>query len=843
MANTADKPCLIEECVKNELFSGGNVGLFVVKNSPRWNFEDCSENIEEITGYSPQQIKDKNIGLLDLVHPEDKDTLIKDFQKARRKNEKVWDYSKVRLIHREGKTVWVSLRIHFVENESGRIPYFVGYIVDITEEVENRKLFETLTDFVPIGIFLQENERLIYVNKRSVDIVGYFPQEIYQMESFFNLIHPEDRHTVRKIIEMREQGYKGVMSYRIRLITKEGRPKWVQINSITIEYQNRILGLGTVQDIDRVVQLEFAKNLLSEINRMMLSIRDRDSLLEGVCEIFKEYGEFRGIAVFRVEDNRLSPECMYSRNNFLSRLENVDIPEKRILKIKKPLYLKDIEGLKDFDSWKEIMRKNGVDSLMLLPVIVDKKLEYVISVYIHGKDYYMDDVLDVFSEISKDISFAMKHIKQEEDLFYKEFFDSVTQVGNRTYLLKTLEKYTSRGRAFYLIVADIYNFRYINEKYGKEFGDKLLRELAQKLDKQLVYENVFRIGSDEFAIVSYATDIYSVVNKIKDIFEDISINNKRLSVGFNLGIVRYPDDGEDINELLIKGERTVEIAKKEGKNKIVFFDREKYETVVQTISIEEQLEKAIKKDEFILYFQPILSVKNNSIKAFEVLIRWKTEDGQIVLPEKFIQVAESTGQIKEIDKIVVLKVLKLIKKIENKKIKFPSKKGRFKNVSRVKFSVNITPRFIKEFVSFLTGLTEEDRKILSKNVVIELTERESFEVYTEKESINRLKKMGFKIAIDDFGTGYSSLSYISELKINYLKIDKIFINKMLSDRRVHRLVQSIINIARTFGIKTVAEGVETKRQLEELKKLGCDKYQGYYFSPPVSQEEFEKYIG
>ncbi|WP_457626097.1 bifunctional diguanylate cyclase/phosphodiesterase [Persephonella sp.] len=842
MDRMSGKPCLIEECVRNELFSAGNVGLFVVKNNPRWSFEDCSENIKDITGYTPQQIREKNIGLLDLVHPEDKDSFIKDFQKTRKDKKSVWNYDKVRLIHREGRPVYVALRMYFAKDEAGKISYFVGYIVDITDEVEDKKLFETLTDFVPIGIFLQENERFIYVNKRSIDIVGYTPEELYQMDSFFNLIHPEDRHVIKKVLEKRAQGFTGVLSYRIRVITKEGIPKWVQVNSVTINYQNKILALGTVQDIDKVVQLEFAKNLLSQINRLMLVVKDRYSLLEAVCEIFREYENFRGTLVFKVENEKLMPECMYSRNNFLKSLENINIPEEKVLKIRKPLYLRDIEKLKNYEKWRKIVKENGVSSLIILPIMIDKKIEYVISIYIQEKDYYMDEILNVFGEIARDISFAVKHLKQEEDLFFKEFFDPVTQVGNRAYLLKTLEKYADKKRPFYLIVLDVYNFRFFNEKYGKQFGDELLRNIAQHLDKQLIYENVFRIGGDEFAVVSYAEDIYRVINKIKDIFENINMQGKKLSIGFDAGVIRYPDDGEDIHELLIKVERIVEIAKAEGKNKIMFFDRKKYESVVETISLEEKLEKAIKEDEFVLFFQPILSIKNNSIKSFEVLIRWRSKEGDLILPEKFIPVAESTGQIKEIDRIVIMKILKLIKKLQDRKMRFPAKSGKPKNVSRLRFTVNITPKFIKETVKFIENLPEKDRKLLSKNVVIELTERESFEIYTEKESIDRLKKMGFKISIDDFGTGYSSLSYISELKINYLKIDKVFIKKMLSDRRVHKLVQSIINIAGIFGMKTIAEGVETKRQLDELKKLGCDKYQGYYFSPPVSQEEFEKYV-
>ena len=836
------KHCVVEECIKSDLFIEGQVVLFVAKNDPKWRLEECSRNFADLTGYSPKEVKRNKLGILDLVHPEDREKFIKDFYQVRQKGEESWSFQNFRLLGKNKKPVWAEIRISIIKDNSGKVSYFVGYLIDVTEITEDKNLFETITELVPVGIFLREDDKIIYANKRSIDIIGYTPKELYRVKSVFSLVYPEDRHIVDEIIKRRKEGDSSVITYRIRIITKEGKIKWVQITSKTITYQGKELAIGTVQDIDRMVNLEFAKNILVNINRAMLSIKDRFSLLDAVCDIFREEEPFNGVIIYEIEDGKMSPICAYSKKSFFKDMNWDRSPEEKVLTINRPLYLSDIERLKGYEKWKSIMVKNGVKSLIILPIKPDKKnVKYVISLYIKEKDYFSKEMLDIFSEIAKDISFTINHLKQEEDLFFKEFYDQLTGVGNRAYMLKTLEKYINKNRSFYIILLDIYNFRYINEKYGKEFGDSLLKTLAKTLDKELVYENVFRVGGDEFAIVTYSDDIYSTVNKIREVLGSLNVNGKRLKINFNMGIARFPEDSRNLHDLILKTERVLDLSRKEGKNRISFFEREKYDSIISTLSLEEKLERAIRNDEFILFFQPILSIKSSSIKSFEVLIRWKDRE-KIILPTEFIPVAEKTGQVVEIDRLVLRKVLNILRKWKDKKIKFPSGKGRYKTVNRLKLSVNITPKYINETASFLESLSKNDLKLLKDHVVIEITERESLHIYEEKDGVDRLRKLGFKISIDDFGTGYSSLSYLSELKVKYIKIDKLFINKMLKNRKVHRLVQSIINIAKIFKIKTVAEGVETDQQLEELKKLECDMYQGFIFSPPVSQEDMERFI-
>ncbi|WP_456401108.1 bifunctional diguanylate cyclase/phosphodiesterase [Persephonella sp.] len=822
-----------DHLMSNVLFSSGKISLVLLKNSPKWEFENWSDNISYLIGYTPEEIKNKKLGFLDIVHPEEKEKLMKSFQTSRKNRSKTFNFSRLRLIKKDGSLIWVDIKLVFLADEKDRVSHFFGYVLDVTVEVEEKNLLETLTDIVPVGIYLHEWGKFIYMNKRALEISGYTREDLSKMDSMVKVIYPEDRVLVEKIIESRKKGNNETLNYRVRIITKDNKVKWIQITSKVLYYKGRLLGIGIVQDIDKIVQFEFVKDLLSKVNKSMLAVKNKQGLIEKVCLALNESGNFKGLGIFKFTKKKAELKCGFSKNNFINEILKVDNPEKKVYDIKKPIYISDLEKLKGYEEYKRILKNSKVNSVIILPIKSGKRIDLTLSLYIEEKNYYSVDVLEVFNEIAENISFALKFIKQQETLFYKEYFDTLTGLGNKNYFLNNISKYINKKRDFYLLMIDIYNFKFLNESMGREYGDVILKEVAKKLDTQLTYENVFRGSNDEFIIISTSENIYQLLEKIKRIFKDFKLKNRKIEIDFNIGIVKFPEDGNTKDDLILKAERTLELAKKKGKNEIFFFDKDRYESIKKTFFFEKKLEEAIKNDEFHLYFQPIVSVKNNKIKGFEVLLRWIDSEGNLIPPSEFIPIAEKTGQIKEIDKIVIKKVLDFL---------YELKKLKKKNLD---ISVNITPSNISGIIKLFKEnkiFKNEDIKLLKEFVTFELTERESMEFYSEKENINILKEMGFKISVDDFGTGYSSLNYLAELNVNYLKIDMIFIQKMLKSEKVYKLVQSIINIAKIFGILVVAEGVETEDQLKELKKLKCDLYQGYLFSKPVPQSEIFNFL-
>ncbi len=833
---------LIEDLNQTKLFYEDLVSFMVMKNDPKWSFESWTSNLEKLLGLPSEELK--NQGFLDFVNPEDKEIFMKNFQKARRSNQDGLFFDKLRLVKPDGSYVWTDIRLTFLKDLDGKLSHFFGYLLNITEPLEEKRLLETLTDIVPVGIFLHEYGRIIYMNERSLSISGYTANELRKIGNIINLVYPEDRKFVEKIIQMRKNGEDGTLNYKIRIVTKDEKVKWVKIISKVLTYKGKKLSVGIVQDIDKIIQLEFAKELLSKINKSMITITDKYSLLQNICKIFGSYDSFREIAIYKVSKQGLNLECSAHKSELILQLQQDRMLEEKLPNLKKPVYISDLNKLKGYDHYVEVLRKNRVNSIILLPIKHRRKIEYILSLYIKEKNYFSIEVLEIFNEITKDISFMFDYIKQQESIFQKEFFDPLTGIGNRNYLINNLEKYIKKKRTFYFLLVDIRNFKHINETYGKDTGDKILKTLARKLDKKLTYENVFRGSNDEFFIISSSEDIYKTIENIKSILQNIKINKEIFSLDYNIGIVKYPENGSKADELILKLERTLELAKRAGKNEIMFFDEEKYKGLRRTFIIEKKLDRAIKNKDFILFFQPIVSIEDNRIQSAEVLIRWKDEDGNIILPNEFIHIAEKTGQIKEIDKIVLLDVKNLLKKWNTLFSPKDSPEKKEKDTSFY-LSINITPSNVDNIIQILKNrklFSKDDLDLMKKYVTIELTERTSIDIYKAGEKIEKLKKLGFKIAIDDFGTGYSSLSYLAELNVDYLKIDMSFIQRMLEEENIYKLVRSIINIAKIFDIKVVAEGVENESQLEELKKLGCDLYQGFLFSKPLPQEELEQIL-
>jgi len=270
--------------------------------------------------------------------------------------------------------------------------------------------------------------------------------------------------------------------------------------------------------------------------------------------------------------------------------------------------------------------------------------------------------------------------------------------------------------------------------------------------------------------------------------------------------------------LIEKAIMALNYAKKEGKNEYLFYDEELKEEVEKINYAKSLINRALENDNFIFYFQPYISIKDNKIKGCEALLRIKEKD-EVILPGVFIDYAEKKGIIKRIEKVMYDKLVNFYSKEIDIPISF--------NVSAVSFR---DEHHMKMFE-------------FSKDFTIELTEREIANNITFTQYIfEELKSKGFKIAIDDFGSGYSSLSYIKDLSFDTLKIDIAFIRNILKSKKDLAIVKIIINLAKELNLKTIAEGVETKEQVEILKELGCDYIQGFYFAKPMSLEELKRFL-
>ena len=436
----------------------------------------------------------------------------------------------------------------------------------------------------------------------------------------------------------------------------------------------------------------------------------------------------------------------------------------------------------------------------------------------------------------RDITDRKQYVEKIRHLAY---FDNLTGLPNRAYIMnelqETLDHFISAdgvGAAFFI---DVDNFKIINDTHGHSFGDRILIEIAKRLNS-LASPSVTlsRLGGDEFLILSANISEKSKISELGDqiltlLKKEIIINNVRFYISCSIGVASYPYDGITVEELLKHADLAMYTAKKQGKNKYVLYDSSMLEELSQRTDLEKQLREAYINNEFILYYQPQVDAKSSRIIGIEALIRWNSKSHGLVSPAKFITVAEEMGLINEIGKWVIEESFAFAQSLMNKGICV---------------SCNVSPIQLKQ-ISFTDDVIEAfDRYGLKKgSVALEITESCLVEplddIYAK---LAKLQDHGIMIYLDDFGTGYSSLNYMKSLPIDVLKIDKSFIDNIVSDGVERQIVKTIMSLAQEIGLKVIAEGVEVKEQQNYLSIYGCNAMQGYLFSRPVPEEEILKLI-
>ncbi|MGM0437879.1 MAG: EAL domain-containing protein [Bacillota bacterium] len=422
--------------------------------------------------------------------------------------------------------------------------------------------------------------------------------------------------------------------------------------------------------------------------------------------------------------------------------------------------------------------------------------------------------------------------------------DSLTGLPNinffRRKLKNTLNHLNDINQKAYICSIGVDDFKSINDRFGYNGGDEILQKLANRLTKYLDdNQPVARMG-DEFYFYLLADENENGINgiheKCNQILNNINqsylINNNIIYLTNSMGVSVYPDDSKNAAKLIKNSSLAMHAVKKSNNGKIDFYAENVEKNLSQRKKLETELSTALEKEQFILHYQPFISTENEKTVGLEALIRWQHPEKGMISPGVFIPIAEDSGFIKEIGNWVLKESCRQLKNIHD-------------NVNDDFFvSVNVSPEqflskdFLKQVkeILFETGLDPE-------HLELEITERTAMGNidYTIK-SLKRLHELGVKIAIDDFGTGYSSLSYLKEFAIDILKIDKSFIDNFIGNKDDNAIVNTIITIGHNLNLKVVAEGVETKRQADKLKELGCDIIQGYYYSKPLAPDKLFKYI-
>ena len=462
--------------------------------------------------------------------------------------------------------------------------------------------------------------------------------------------------------------------------------------------------------------------------------------------------------------------------------------------------------------------------------------------YFIGTSYLFGNFRDEYSDVDSWMSNWKKSIVNKTINSIIQC-DRITGLPNKyffkdtvTDLLKMVVENSSRAA---MIIINLDNFKYVNDSYGHDFGDSLLKEVSESILEAVTDDIlVSRYSGDTFLLFkSDITDIHEVIalcNIITKSFEEPNIvNKKKIYLTASIGIALSPDHGIDYNTLLKNADAAMYEAKKNGKNECDFFNDNLSIKLKRIYSLQKGLRTALKNNEIYVMFQPKVSLDDSLVNGFEALARWESHEFGLVNPAEFIPIAESSKMIIPIGSFVLEEVFKKTKCLLNE------------GNDNFKIAVNLSEMQLREDVvlSDFKKLIDKYR-INPKYIEVEITESMLMKSFDKNvKIIQEIKNLGVSIALDDFGTGYSSLNYLTKLPIDVLKIDRSFVIDLMSNPKSKCIVENIINLSHQLGIEVVAEGVEDKSQVEYLRMILCDVVQGYYYSKPRMFNQIRDIIG
>jgi diguanylate cyclase (GGDEF)-like protein len=449
---------------------------------------------------------------------------------------------------------------------------------------------------------------------------------------------------------------------------------------------------------------------------------------------------------------------------------------------------------------------------------------------VRGQDGVAQRVIGLQTDVSA-------QVRSEQRLQYEALHDSLTGLPNRTLFIDRLEHVFARAvrrqeTSFAVLFFDVDRFKNVNDSLGHLVGDRLLCAISGRLEGILrPSDTVARFGGDEFVVlIEDLVDIQSataVAQRIQQEFRTpFDLAGTEVFASVSIGIAVWSERYSRPDELLRDADTAMYRAKAMGRNRFIVFDEEMHRRAVASLRLENDLRRALERNEFKVYYQPIVNLQRGKISGFEALVRWHHPTRGLVSPAEFVPLAEEIGLIIPIDRWVLGEACQQLR----------SWQSEFRDQPPLTVNVNVSSfQFMQS--DLITQIDHTLRKtgLYGRSLNLEITESVIMEDAGHASAmLQQLKSLDIGICIDDFGTGYSSLSYLRRFDIDALKVDRSFVSRMLSGGESLEIVRTIISLAANLGKRTVVEGVETAIEYELVRSMGADQIQGYFFSPPVS---------
>ncbi len=723
---------------------------------------------------------------------------------------------------------------------------------------EEQRLLHNLMDNIPDAIFFKDLEhRFVRLNRAHAAILGVERPEDAVGRPTSDFFPPDEaRERDTEDDEILRTGK--LLPDKVRRISLAGgKVRWSSTTKAPIKGEKgQMTGLvGIARDIterqiveQKVRRLNRVYAVLSGINSLIVRVRDRDELYREACRIAVEAGGFRfaWVGVVDRDAMQLAPAAWagVEQDFFASVRTRLSLSESdaqgrsmvaRAVLAREAMISNDVADDPRI-LFKQEHAERGIRSLAVFPLIVSGEVAGILALHAAEPGFFDDEELRLLTELAGDISFALEHIEKTERLDYLAYYDSLTGLANRTLfaerVTESLHATANTPWRVALIVADIERFRTINDSLGRQAGDLLLKQAAERLRSNVpVPTHVARLGADHFAILlseaKAESDVARWLGQLthKCLDEPFRIGDTELRISARSGIALSPVEGGDADTLFKQAEAALENAKRTGE-RYLFYEQTMTDRVAGTLALENQLRRAVEREEFLLHYQPKVDLASRRIVGVEALIRWKPPEGGLVAPAKFIPLLEETGLILPVGAWAMRKAVLDHAELLRQGIAAP----------RVAVNVSAVQLRRRDFVESVKRAIEDASS--PPGIDLEITESLVMEGIAENiQKLSAVRDLGLQIAIDDFGTGYSSLAYLAKLPVHALKIDRSFIITMLDDPNVTTLVSTILSLARSLKLKVVAEGVDSEEQAKVLHLLRCDEMQGYLFSKPLPLAE------
>src|SRR6266852_3035831 len=651
-----------------------------------------------------------------------------------------------------------------------------------------------------------------------------------------------------------------ILGKRLELeaIRADGTEIPIELAITAIESRSGSMFTGFIRDITvrkqseaRIHRMNRVYAVLSGINALIVRVRDRNELFQGACRIAIEAGQFpmAWVGIVDGDTKRVKPIAWGGEAEKFLASAPLSMSESstagrgmsgKVIKEKKAVIANDIQN-DPRAQMREQCKERGIDSLVMLPLIVKGEGIGLLALYAKEVGFFDDEEMKLLLELAGDISFALDHIEKEEKLDYLAYYDSLTGLANRSLFHERLIQYVSAAQSdkstLAVAVVDVDRFKTINDTLGRQAGDDLLRQIAERIENHAGPVRMARISADRFAVVrSGASSENEVARLIEQWLEECFgppyvVGGTELRVSAKAGIAMFPTDGADADALFGNAEAALKKAKATG-DRYLFHTQQMTERIGEKLALENKLRQAMEKEQFVLHIQPQVDTVTRRIESVEALIRWQSPELGLVPPLQFIPLLEETGLILEVGAWALRRAV------------LDHRTWMERGLPAPRIAVNVSPIQLRKR-DFVASVEEAMRPgAVPPGIDLEITESLVMEdIEATMKKLEALRVRGMSIAIDDFGTGYSSLAYLARLPVHSLKIDRSFIITMLKDPATMTLVSTIISLAHSFNLKVVAEGVDAEEQASALKRLGCDQMQGFLFSKPVDFDEITVLLG